>query len=222
MTSLATPEATVVLSSFFGRLEPLQEIVRVFMSQARMSALFTFRGTTDSRALLDFSKSPAVVAVDNGAQSGDVYVTIDGGVMHDIFLERLKPGVALGRRELLLRGPVKDLSKILPLFSIAPMLYREHLGDIGYEGYARQPGKSLSKEELMNGHVFKGEAIALVQLSGPEKVGTKLINGLAYGLGYVVGLVRYRLFKKLSLFGVLTAMSKGLEKATPPELKTGT
>jgi hypothetical protein len=222
MTPSTTPEATVVLSSFFRRLEPLEEIVRVFMSQARMSALFTFRGTTDSKVLLDFSKSPAVVAVDNGARSGDVSITINGGVMHDIFLERMKPGVALGRREMLLRGPVSDLSKILPLFGIAPMLYREHLGDIGYNGYAREPGKSLSQEELMNGQVFKGEAIPLVQLSGPEKVGTKLINGLAYGLGYVVGLLRYRLFKKLSLFGVLTAMSTGLTKATPPELKTGT
>ena len=222
MTPSTTPEATVVLSSFFRRLEPLEEIVRVFMSQARMSALFTFRGTTDSKVLLDFSKSPAVVAVDNGARSGDVSITINGGVMHDIFLERMKPGVALARREMLLRGPVSDLSKILPLFGIAPMLYREHLGDIGYNGYAREPGKSLSQEELMNGQVFKGEAIPLVQLSGPEKVGTKLINGLAYGLGYVVGLLRYRLFKKLSLFGVLTAMSTGLTKATPPELKTGT
>ena len=222
MTPSTTPEATVVLSSFFRRLEPLEEIVRVFMSQARMSALFTFRGTTDSKVLLDFSKSPAVVAVDNGARSGDISITINGGVMHDIFLERMKPGVALGRREMLLRGPVSDLSKIIPLFGIAPMLYREHLGDIGYDGYARQPGKSLSQEELMNGQVFKGKAIPLVQLSGPEKVGTKLINGLAYGLGYVVGLLRYRLFKKLSLFGVLTAMSTGLTKATPPELKTGT
>ncbi len=219
MTPSTTPESTVVLSSFFRRLEPLEGIVRVFMSQARMSALFTFRGTTDSKVLLDFSKSPAVVAVDNGARSGDVYITINGGVMHDIFLERLKPGVALGRREMLLRGTVMDLSKVLPLFGISPMLYREHLSDIGYNGYARQPGKSLSQEELMNGQVFKGEAIPLVQLSGSEKVGTKLINGLAYGIGYVVGFVRYRLFKKLSLFGVLSAMSNGLVAATPAELK---
>jgi len=222
MAPSPTPEATVVLSSFFRRLEPLEEIVRVFMSQARMSVLFTFRGETEKKVLLDFSKSPAAVVVDNGARSGDTYVTIPGSVMHDIFLERIKPGVALGRREMLLRGTVKDLSNVLPLFGIAPMLYREHLGDIGYEGYAREPGKSLSQEELMNGQVFKGEPIPLVQLSGPEKVGTKLINGLAYGLGYLAGLVRYRLFKKLSLFGVLTAMSNGLAKATPPELKTGT
>ena len=220
MTPSNTPEATVLISSFFGRLEPLQEIVRVFMSQAQMSALFTFRGPTEKKVLLDFSKSPASVTVDNGVKSGDVYMTINGEVMHDILMERMKPGVALGRREMLLRGPVKDLSNILPLFGIAPMLYREHFADIGYNGYARQPGKTFSQEELMNGQVFKGEAIPLVELSGAEKVGTKLINGLAYGLGYVVGLVRYRLFKKLSLFGVLTAMSNGLEKATPPELKS--
>ena len=74
----------------------------------------------------------------------------------------------------------------------------------------------------MNGQVFKGDPIPLVELSGAEKMGTKIVNGLAYGLGYVVGLVRYRLFKKLSLFGVLSAMSSGLDKATPTELKSGT
>jgi hypothetical protein len=221
MTVSATPEPTVVLSSFFERLEPLEEIVRVFMSQARMSVLFTFRGTPEKKVLLDFSKSPARVVVDNGAKTGTVYVTINGGIMHDIFLERMRPGVALGQREMLLRGPVMELSKVLPLFDIAPMLYREHLFDIGYNGYIRQPGKSLSKEGLMNGQVFKGEPIPLLQLSGAEKFFTTAINGLAYGMGYAVGFLRYRLFRKLSLFGVLTAMSQGLEKATPPELKAG-
>jgi hypothetical protein len=221
MTVSATPEATVVLSSFFERLEPLEEMVRVFMSRARMSVLFTFRGTTEKRVLMDFSKSPARVMVDDRAKTGTVYVTIQGDIMHDIFLERINPGVALGRREMLLRGPVMELSKVLPLFDIAPMLYREHLCDIGYNGYARQSGKSLSKEGLMSGQVFKGEAIPLVQLSGAEKFFTTVINGLAYGMGYAVGFLRYRLFKKLSLFGVITAMSQGLQKATPPELKAG-
>jgi len=221
MTVSATPEATVVLSSFFERLEPLEGIVRVFMSQARMSVLFTFRGTPEKKVLLDFSKSPARVIVDDRATTGTVYFTIKGGIMHDIFLERIKPGVALGQREMLLRGPVMQLSKVIPLFDLAPMLYREHLCDIGYNGYARQPGKSLSKEGLMNGQVFKGEAIPLVQLSGAEKFFTQVINGLAYGMGYAVGFLRYRLFRKLSLFGVITAMSQGLEKATPPELKAG-
>jgi hypothetical protein len=219
MTVSATPEKTEILSSFFMRLESLEEIVRIVMSHYRMSALFTFRGTPEKKVLMDFTKSPARVSVDNGVTAGTVYATIDGDIMHEVFLDLKKPGVAVGRRELLLKGPVIGFSKIIPLFDIAPVLYREHLADIGYGNFARQPGKALSKEEVMSDKVFKGDPIPLVEMSGLETFGAKLINGLAYGLGYAVGFLRYRLFKKLSLFGVLTSMSKGLESATPPEQK---
>jgi hypothetical protein len=219
MTGSATPETTVILSSFFKRLEGLEEIVRVVMSHYRMSALFTFRGTPEKKVLMDFSKSPAQVSIDNGTTAGTVCAAVDGDIMHEIFLDRKKPGVAVGRRELLLKGPVIAFSKIIPLFDIAPVLYREHLSDIGYGSYSRQAGKVLSKEEIMSGQAFKGEAIPLVQMSGLEKFGTRVINGLAYGMGYLVGLLRYRLFKKLSLFGVLSEMSRGLEAATPSEVK---
>ena len=219
MTVSATPQTTEILSSFFKRLEGLEEIVRIVMSHYRMSALFTFRGTPEKKVLMDFTKSPAQVSVDNGAAAGTVYATIDGDIMHEIFLDRMKPGVAVGRRELLLKGPVIGFSKIIPLFDIAPVLYREHLADIGYGSFARQAGKALSKEEVMSDKVFKGDPIPLVEMSGLETFGTKVINGLAYGLGYAVGFLRYRLFKKLSLFGVLSSMSRGLESATPPEQK---
>ena len=73
----------------------------------------------------------------------------------------------------------------------------------------------------MSDQVFKGDPIPLVRLSGLEKFGTQVINALAYGMGYAVGLLRYRLFKKLSLFGVIMEMSRGLEAATPPEVKDG-
>jgi hypothetical protein len=71
----------------------------------------------------------------------------------------------------------------------------------------------------MSDQAFKGDPIPLVEMSGLERFGAKAVNGLAYGLGYAVGLLRYRLFKKLSLFGVLSEMSRGLEAATPPEIK---
>jgi hypothetical protein len=219
MTGSTAPATTEVLASFFKRLEGLEEIVRIVMSHYRMSALFTFRGEPEKKVLMDFSKSPAQVSVDNGATAGTVYATIDGDIMHEVFLDRKKPGVAVGRRELLLKGPVMAFSKIIPLFDIAPVLYREHLADIGYAGFARQEGKALSKEEVMSDQVFKGDPIPLVRMSGLESLGARVINGLAYGLGYAVGFLRYRLFKKLSLFGVLSQMSRGLEAATPPEQK---
>jgi hypothetical protein len=143
MTGSATPATTEVLASFFKRLEGLEEIVRIVRSHSRMSALFTFRGTPEKKVLMDFSKSPAQVTVDNGVTAGTVYATIEGDIMHEIFLDWKKAGVAVGRRELLLKGPVISFSKIIPLFDIAPVLYREHLDDIGYAGFARQAGKAL-------------------------------------------------------------------------------
>ncbi len=219
MTGSATPETTVILSSFLKRLEGLEEIVRIVMSHYRMSARFTFRGSSETNVLMDFTKSPAQVSIENGTTAGTVYAAIDGDIMHEVFLDRKKAGVAVGRRELLLKGPVIAFSKIIPLFDIAPVLYREHLADIGYGNFSRQVGTALSKEDIMSGQVFKGDPIPLVEMSGLEKFGSKVINGLAYGMGYLVGLLRYRLFKKLSLFGVLSEMSRGLEAATPPEVK---
>lgn len=213
------PETTEILASFFKRLEGMEEIVRIVMSHCRMSALFTFRGTPEKKVLMDFSRSPARVSIDNGAKSGTVCATIQGDIMHEVLLDRKKPGVAVGRRELLLRGPVMEFSKIIPLFEVAPMLYREHLSDIGFGSYARQGGKALSKEEIMSGQAFKGDPIPLVEFSGIEKFGARVINLLAYAMGYAVGFLRYRLFRKLSLFGVLSEMSRGLEAATPPEIK---
>jgi len=61
----------------------------------------------------------------------------------------------------------------------------------------------------------KGDPIPLVQLSPFEKTVFALMNGLSYGLGYLVGLMRYRLFKKMNLFSVLSFMSRGLAAAAP-------
>jgi hypothetical protein len=221
MKGAAMPETNVILASFFKRLEPLEEIVRTIMSHERMSALFTFRGMHEKKVLMDFTRSPARVTFDDDAASGTVYATADGRIMHEIFLNRLKPGAAVGRRELLLKGNVYAFSKVIPLFDIAPVLYREHLADINYPGFARFTGIGQPKEEIMSSQLLKGEGIPLVELSGGEKFAARVINGLAYVIGYVVGFVRYRLFKKLSVFGVLASMSRGLTAATPKEQTGG-
>ena len=67
----------------------------------------------------------------------------------------------------------------------------------------------------MESRTFKGDPIPLVPLSGFEKVMFGALNGVSYSLGYLVGLARYRVFKKLNLFDVLSAMSRGLAAAAP-------
>ncbi len=221
MNPTASPETTVVLASFIKRLETVEEIVRIVMSQAPLSALFTFRGEPEKRVLMDFSKRPARVLFDEDAKGGQIFVTIDGEVMHEVFLDRIKPGKALGRRELLLRGCAMDFARVIPLFDFSPILYREHLADIGYGGRVRPGARALTREELMSEQVFKGEPIPVVQLSWIERAAVRLVEGAAYGLGYLVGFLRYRVLKKMSLFGVLSAMSRGLAAATPAEEREG-
>jgi hypothetical protein len=214
------PETTEILSSFFMRLESIEEIVRVFMGHARSSTLFTFRGTPEKKVLMDFRRSPARVSVVDGTTPADVLVTVKGDVMHEVLMGRVKPGVAMGRRELLMRGKVIDLTRIIPLFEIAPVLYREHLSDIGCPDGARRTQRIASREDTMTNQVAPGAPIGLVALSRGERLAVKVTNELAYLVGYAVGLLRYRLFKKLNLFEVLSAMAHGLEAAEPTRKAT--
>ena len=69
----------------------------------------------------------------------------------------------------------------------------------------------------MGSKSFKGDPIPLVRLSNFEKVVFGALNGISYALGYFVGIVRYRVFRKLNLFDVLSAMSRGLAAAEPRE-----
>ena len=113
--------------------------------------------------------------------------------MHDVLLGRKPLGVALARREMLLRGSPCHLARFIPLFDVAPILYREHLTDLGLFGFHRPPVNGHRKEVTMNDQPdFKGEAIPLENLSAWEKALCNALNGVSYGLGYAVGTLRYR------------------------------
>ena len=215
MTSTHSPPVTILLASLFKRLETIEAILRIILSEAKISALLTFRGEPEKRVLLDYSKSPALVLVDSRARTANIFVTINGDVMHEVFLGRMHAGKALGRRELLLRGSAVDLAKFIPLFDFAPLLYREHLADIGLNGFARPSGIAPAKESVMNGRIFNGDPIPLTRHSAFERLVIRFFNGAAYLAGYLVGTVRHRLFTKLSLFEVLSSMSRGLTAAAP-------
>jgi len=89
---------------------------------------------------------------------------------------------------------------------------------MGLYGFSRPSENNGSKEVAMNGRPeFKGEAIQLVKLSPLEKILFSAMSGISYALGYVVGTMRYRVFKRLNLFQILSSMSRGLAAAMPKE-----
>jgi hypothetical protein len=215
MSKSSIPTTPVIIASFFKRLITMDAIIRVILKQANLSAAFTFRGDAQKKVLFDFSKPDASVEVDETAHTAHIHVVIDAEIMHDILLGKMKPGLALGRRQMLLRGSAMNLAKFIPLFDFSPTIYREHLADTGYIGYIRKKGTAPLKEAVMSGKIFKGDPIPLTDYSKIEKIMIKLINRLAYLMGYLVGAIRYHVFEKLCIFDVLSAMSKGLEAATP-------
>ena len=215
MTQISLPPTPVLIASFFKRLLVIDTIIRIILNRANLSAAFTFGGKPQKKVLFDFSKPDASVEVDAKIRTAHIHVAIDARVMHDILLGKMKPGLAFGRRQLLLRGSAMNLAKFIPLFDFSPAIYREHLADTGCCGYTRKKGAPPLKEAVMNGRIFKGDPIPLTNYSLIEKITSKLINGFAFLMGYLVGIMRYRVFEKLSIFDVLSAMSKGMQKATP-------
>ena len=86
MTSALT-RPTDVLASFFTRLESMDAVLRIIVSEARIRALMTFRGDPERKVLLDFSKHPVRVVLDDQSRDVDMSVTIRGEVMHDILVD---------------------------------------------------------------------------------------------------------------------------------------
>jgi len=111
---------TDVLASFFTRLEAMDAVLRIIVSEARIRALLTFRGDPERRVLLDFSKSPLRVVLDDQSRDVDMSVTIRGEVMHEILSGRTSAGRALGERELLLRGSASYLEAGLSVVLFTP------------------------------------------------------------------------------------------------------
>lgn len=214
MSEVETGNAPGRLAGFYERLAPLEAIIRIVLSEAAVSCLLTFRGQEDRAVLLDYAKTPARITLDHPAPARTV-VTIRGEVMHEVMCGDLAPGTALARREMLLRGSAADLAKFIQLLEFGPVLYREHLADIGYPGYARFNGKPKELEAGMAEKTFEGNPIPLVRMNPVERVCSRVIGGLAWFMGYATGVIRYRIMKKLSLFDVLTSMSKGLDAARP-------
>jgi hypothetical protein len=205
------------MESFFERLRPLEGLVRIILKDAELSARLTFRGEPPGEVRLDYGTWPAKIETGVGRPSGRIQVTIAQEVMHRVLLGEMHPGEALGRRELLLRGSAADLARFIPLLGFAPLLYREHLADLGLEGHAR-PGAVVApyptEVGLMDTARFRGDPIPLRSLGLGERAIFRMIEEAAFAAGYGVGLLRHRYLGNLSLFDVLGALSRGVEAAS--------
>ena len=155
----------IVLASFFKRLEAIGAVVRGALSDAPISAEMVFRGPSEQKVCLDLTTLPLRVFLNDSAHRGRVSVAVDADVMHEVLLGRLHGAIAVGRRQMLLRGSISDLAQLIPLFDISPALYREHLADLGVDGLGRRTGPTV-KEELIMQSEAREDSVLERPLSG--------------------------------------------------------
>lgn len=205
------------LVAFFQRLGSLEPILRIILHDASMSAELTFRGAEERTVLLDFTRRPARISAGRPREPGQIRVTIDGAVMHEVMIGRLSPGEALGRRQLLLRGAPSALARFIPLLDFAPLLYRDH---VAHSGAGVGAGAAV-EEDPMDGSTGRQGPLVRRLARQTERALERLVGELAYGVGYGMGQLRYRFLRQLSLFEVLSAMARGVEAASPPPAAQG-
>jgi hypothetical protein len=220
---MSEPPISALIASFFPRLLALEAVVRIVLREARISSLVVLRGESPRTILLDFGSRPARVILDDATRPGDISMAIEAEGLHRILLGDEAPGLALGRRQMLLRGSALHFARFIPLFDFGPLLYREHLADLELPGFARSP-RQLCFEDTEarmsdDERTFEGDPIPGRRLNWFERALGKTINAAAWALGWCVGKLRYSIFENLSLFDLMGAMSRGLEAAAPRRIE---
>ena len=203
MTSPDVHQRDVV--SFFSRLESLDSVLRIIVSDARLRARFTIRGDTPRSVLLDLTEIPTRAVLDDESLAADVQVAMSAADWHAVLSGAIAPGEAFGRRQMLLRGSASHLARFIPLFDFAPMLYRDHTAP-----------RSIVEEGSMSHGKLTSRVRSALRRDTVEQRFYGAMNDAAYALGYGLGKARGRL-DKLSLFSLLESMSRGIAAASAKE-----
>ena len=70
---------------------------------------------------------------DDDPLKADVTMTMDADVAHKFWLGRLSLMVALTKRQIVAKGPVAKIMKLLPIIKDSYAMYQEYLREIGME-----------------------------------------------------------------------------------------
>jgi hypothetical protein len=197
------------VAGFLERLGESERLVHALFDDAPLRTTLTLRGARPRTLLLDFATAPGRVREDDGRTAGHVIAAVDAAVLHDVLRGALTAGEAFGRRELLLRGSPADFVRLIPLFDVAPALYRAYLAS---QAQVRSEAQARSEE---GGRVMldrdRGTRLDRVVAAG--------LKSAAFAFGYGAGVVRYRLRDRVDLFEILASLSRGLGAATPADAR---
>lgn len=123
------------LGGLFDKLLEQPEMTKKF---ADSGLLIQFKYTEpDAEIWLDgTSGDPSDIKVVRGPYEGktaEVEMSMNADVAHRFWLGNVNLMVALTRKQIVAKGPIPKIMKLLPVIKPAYQMYREHLKDIGLE-----------------------------------------------------------------------------------------
>lgn len=120
-----------VLGGFFEDLLKHPEMGPKFLAS---KLVLKFNYTDPSLSITaDLSGPAGIVTFDDATKKPDVEMSMKADVAHRFWLGKVNLVIALARREMVAKGPIPKILKLLPVIKPAYVLYPEYLKKNGFE-----------------------------------------------------------------------------------------
>jgi putative sterol carrier protein len=126
-------ELKKVLGSFFEELVKMEEIKRPLL-KAAMVIKFEYEDPSLS-ITIDSRGEDVKFYYDSSEPSPDVWMKMSADVAHKFWLGDINLPMAIARRQIVAKGEIPKILKLLPIVKPAYKLYPEHIKKIGLKAF---------------------------------------------------------------------------------------
>lgn len=84
---------------------------------------------------VDLARSPVEITYDDGSKKPDVEMSMKADVAHRFWFGKVNLVIALARREMVAKGPIPKILRLLPVIKPAYALYPSYLKEKGFSNY---------------------------------------------------------------------------------------
>ncbi|MBI2982299.1 MAG: SCP2 sterol-binding domain-containing protein [Deltaproteobacteria bacterium] len=102
--------------------------------ESRLVLKFNYK-EPDLSITVDLSKEKPEITFNDASKNPDVEMGMKADVAHRFWLGKVNLMIALARREMVARGPIPKILRLLPVIKPAYALYPNYLKEKGFLGY---------------------------------------------------------------------------------------
>lgn len=119
-----------VLGGFFEYLQTVQEIAQKLLA-SKMVLRFTY-SEPDLSITIDLTGAEGIITYNDVSKAPEVEMSMKADVAHRFWFGKVNLVMALARREMVAKGPIPKILKLLPVIKPAYELYPKYLQEKGF------------------------------------------------------------------------------------------